>query len=119
MSCGTVPSPICCRRGQLFLDCLHGSILNPLGTYQVITFVIRSLIYFAGTVPYRTVQYRYETEDRVALCLYFCLVDRVGMLFLYVLFSIYFGCCILSFYHFSWNVVGVGQTAESRRLEQD
>ncbi len=41
------------------------------------------------------------------------------MLFLYVLLGIDFGCCIWSFYYFSWNVVGVGQTAESRRLEQD
>ncbi len=38
---------------------------------------------------------------------------------MYVLLSVDFGCCILSFYFFSWNDVGVGQTAGSRRLEQD
>ena len=73
------------------------------------------------TVHYRTLPVQYSTRRRIVLrfVLYFWGVDGVGLLFMYVLLVVDFGCCILSFYYFSWNIVGVGQTAWSRRLEQD
>jgi hypothetical protein len=48
---------------------------------------------------------------------YFCLLAWVGLLFASVLLGVDFGWCILRFYYFVWNVVGVGQTTRSRRLE--